>query len=318
MESPVNVRLRSISATLVVLCALLFLPEARTQALAAPDERGARTFVKQFVFGDVVIEASIRGSGETIVLIPGHGMSVDSFSALAGRLDKAGYRTVAINPRGIDGSSGPLEKLTLRDHAGDVAAVVEALGLRRVHVLGHAYGNRVARTLAIVRPDLVQTVMLLAAGGRVGPLPEVIKASEKLANRKLTDKEKLEAARVIFFASTSDPSPWVNLKMWEAASKAQLAAMRATPVESWWSGGNAPMLVVQGLEDKMAPPENGRALREEFGARVTLVELRDAGHALIIEQPEAIAKAICAFLKSKRNKPTATSGSSRRRSDALS
>lgn len=310
MESRVNVRLRrSISATLVVLCALLFLPEARAQAVAARDERRARTFVKKFVFGDVIIEASIRGSGETIVLIPGRGLSADSFTALARRLDKAGYRTVAINPRGVEGSRGPLENLTLKDYADDVAAVVEALGLRRVHVLGHAYGNRVARTLAVVRPDLAQTVILLAAGGRVGPLPEVMTASQKLVNGKLTEKEKLEATRVIFFASTSDPSPWVNLKMSEAGSKAQLAAMRATPVESWWSGGSAPMLVIQGLEDKIAPPENGRVLREEFGERVTLVELRDAGHALIIEQPEAIAKAIKAFLKSQRNKPAAAAAS---------
>ena len=311
MEAHVNVRLtRSISATLVVLCALLFVPEARAQGVAARDEQRAGTFVKKFVFGDVVTEASIRGSGETIVLIPGRGLSADSFSALAQRLDKAGYRTVAINPRGIEGSSGPLEKLTMKDYANDVAAVVEALGVRRVHVLGHAYGNRVARTMAIVRPDLVQTVILLAAGGRVGPLPEVMTASQKLANNP-TEKEKLEATRVIFFASTSDPSPWVNLKMWEAASKAQLAAMKATPTESWWSGGTAPMLVVQGLQDKMAPPENGRALRNEFGERVTLVELPDAGHALIIEQPEAIAKAIQTFLKSQRNKPAADAVSSR-------
>ncbi|MCA1568244.1 MAG: alpha/beta hydrolase [Acidobacteria bacterium] len=310
MESPVKVRLRrSISATLVVLCALLFLPEARTQALAARGERRNQTSVKKFVFGDVVIEAHIRGSGETIVLIPGQGFSADSFSALARRLDKAGYRTVAINPRGIEGSRGPLEKLTLKDYAGDVAAVVEALGLRRVHVLGHAYGNRVARTLASVRPDLVQTVILLAAGGRVGMLPEASKASERLVKGKLTEKEKLEAMRVIFFASNSDPSPWANLKEWKDASKAQLAAMKATPVETWWSGGSAPMLVVQGLEDKIAPPGNGHALREEFGERVTLVELRDAGHALIIEQPEAITKAISAFLKSQRNKPAAAAAS---------
>lgn len=306
MESLVNAgRRRFISASFIALFALLFMPAAPAQALASGGERRAASSVRKFVFGDVVIEATIRGSGETIMLIPGRGLSADSFSELARHLDKAGFRTVAVNPRGIEGSRGPLAGLTLKDYAADVAAVAEALGLRKVHVLGHAYGNRVARTLAIIRPDLVQSVILLAAGGRVGVLPEAIKALERLESPALTEKEKVEATRVIYFAPHSDPTAWVNLKPFVEASAAQLAAIQATPSASWWSGGSAPMLVVQGLDDKIAPPGNGRALLSEFGARVTLVELRDAGHALIIEKPEAIAKAIKGYLKSQHKKSAA-------------
>jgi len=306
MKSYFKARLtRSISITLLLFSGVFVLPRALPQVQAIRSERSDRPVVRKFVFGDVTVETVIRGSGETIVLIPGRGLSVDSFSELARLLGKAGYRTIAINPRGIEGSAGPLEKLTLKDYAGDVAAVVQALNIARVHVLGHAYGNRVARTLAVERPDLVQSVILLAAGGRVGAKPEAIKASEKLDSGNLTREEKIEATRVIYFASKSDPTPWVDLKAWTAASQAQLEALRATPSKTWWSGGTAPMLVVQGLEDKIAPPENGRALRDEFGKRVTLVELPNAGHALVIEQPKAIAKAIREFLKSQRNKAAA-------------
>lgn len=300
----------SISIALLLVSAMFFLPQALPQVQATRSERSDRPVVRKFIFGDVAVETIIRGSGETIVLIPGRGLSADSFAELARLLAKAGYRTIAINARGIEGSAGPLEKLTLKDYAGDVAAVVQALGIARVHVVGHAYGNRVARTLAVERPDLVQSVILLAAGGRVGATPDAIKASEKLESGNLTREEKIEATRVIYFAPKSDPTAWVDLKAWTAASQAQLAALRATPSKTWWSGGTAPMLVVQGLEDKIAPPENGRALRDEFGGRVTLVELPDAGHALIIEQPKAIAKAIREFLKSQRK--TAAAAASRR------
>ena len=293
------------SAIAFLLISALFLAPAlpRTEAFSP-----AGPVTMKFTFGDVVVETVIRGSGETIVLIPGRGLSADSFTELAKALDKAGYRTVAINPRGIEGSTGPLEKLTLKDYANDVASVIQALGLPRAHVLGHAYGNRVARTLAVENPALVQTVILLAAGGKVGPRPEAVKASEKLESADATRAEKIEATRVVYFGPRSDPMPWVDLKDWTAASQAQLEALRATPRTSWWSGGAAPMLVIQGLEDKIAPPENGRALRDEFGDRVTLVELPNAGHALVIEVPKAIAKAIHDFFKARRNTRTAAAG----------
>jgi pimeloyl-ACP methyl ester carboxylesterase len=290
--------------TCLLFGALLFLP-------ALPETRAIRRgepVTKKFTFGNVVIETVIRGSGETIVMIPGRGLSADSFTELARALDKAGYRTVAINPRGIEGSTGPLEKLTLKDYANDVAGVIQSLGLSRAHVLGHAYGNRVARMLAVERPGLVETVILLAAGGRVGPRPEAVKAAEKLEKPDATRAEKIEATRVVYFGPKSDPTPWVDLKDFSVASQAQGEALKATPRDLWWSGGSAPMLVIQGLEDKIAPPENGRALRDEYGDRVRLVELPNAGHALVIEEPKAIAKAIHEFLKSRRNTRAATAG----------
>jgi pimeloyl-ACP methyl ester carboxylesterase len=42
---------------------------------------------------------------------------------------------------------------------------------------------------------------------------------------------------------------------------------------------------------------NGRALRDRFGGRVTLVEIPQAGHALLFEQPDRIASEVAAFLK---------------------
>lgn len=307
MKSPYKVRFAAYSAIAVLLVSALFMPALpRTEALSP-----AGPVTKKFSFGNVVVEAMIRGSGETIILIPGRGLSADSFTELAKALDKAGYRTAAINPRGIEGSTGPLEKLTLKDYATDVAGVIKALGASRAHVLGHAYGNRVARTLAVESPALVETVILLAAGGKVGPTPEAVRASEKLESADATRAEKIEATRVVYFGSKSDPMPWVDLKDFTAASQAQLAALRATPRTSWWSGGAAPMLVIQGLEDKIAPPENGRALRDEFSDRVTLVELPNAGHALLIEEPKAIAKAIQDFLKTQRKRRTAATAGAR-------
>ena len=59
---------------------------------------------------------------------------------------------------------------------------------------------------------------------------------------------------------------------------------------------HCPLLVIQGLDDEAAPPGNGHALRDQLGARVRLVDLPDAGHFLLLEQPDAVARAVSEFL----------------------
>jgi pimeloyl-ACP methyl ester carboxylesterase len=112
----------------------------------------------------------------------------------------------------------------------------------------------------------------------------------------LPQAERLHAIKEAFFAPSSDPTVWRD-GWWPSGAVAQGAANRATPREDWWEAGSAPLLVIQGLDDRTAPPANGHALQETLGDRVQLVGLADAGHALLPEQPEAIAEAIIAFLR---------------------
>jgi pimeloyl-ACP methyl ester carboxylesterase len=55
-------------------------------------------------------------------------------------------------------------------------------------------------------------------------------------------------------------------------------------------------MVIQGLDDAIAPVENGRRYKSESAPQAQLVEIKNAGHALLPEQPEAIAEAVLQFL----------------------
>ncbi|MEM8621658.1 MAG: alpha/beta hydrolase, partial [Actinomycetota bacterium] len=57
-----------------------------------------------------------------------------------------------------------------------------------------------------------------------------------------------------------------------------------------------PRLVVQGLDDRIAPPENGYRLRERWPDRVEVVDVPDAGHAILNEQPAAVSAAIINYI----------------------
>ena len=80
--------------------------------------------------------------------------------------------------------------------------------------------------------------------------------------------------------------------------KMQRAANSATSVDNWWNaGGNVPILVIQGLQDRAAPSENARLLKAEAPDRVELIELDGAGHALLPEKPAKISVAVTRFLR---------------------
>ena len=246
--------------------------------------------------GDAQIDVRSFGAGALLVLLPGLGRSSSDLDRFAGRLVEAGYRVVLPEPRGMGASTGSLEHLTLHDLARDVAAVIEAVGGAPAVVIGHAFGNRIARCLAADYPGLVRLVVLLSSSGKVQPQADIAEAI-RLAQAVDTPLDvRAKAARDAWFAPGSDIAPWLD--GWsQPVMRGYLAAADATPVADWWTAGQAKMLIVQGLCDVSAPVGNGRLLRDECGNRATLIELADVGHALPVENPDLVAATLIHHLR---------------------
>ena len=260
-----------------------------------PPGEGLSLQPREVAAGAARLSVAVRGAGRPVLAVPSQGRSVADFDDLADRLVAAGFKVILAEPRGVGPSRGPADGVTMHDLAADAAAVIEACGDGPADVIGHAFGNRVARMLASDRPDLVRRVVLLAAGG-MAPVPDdVMRAFELCFQVERGDAERLPAIATVFFAAGNDPSVWLG-GWWPEARVLQTAANAATPVADWWDAGSAPLLVVQGLADRMAPPANGRMLKDSLGERVTLVELENASHALLPERPDAIARAVIGFL----------------------
>jgi pimeloyl-ACP methyl ester carboxylesterase len=289
---------------LLAVAALLLAIAA--YALLAPSGEDARLAIgvsKLAERAGARIEYRDRGRGEVVVLLASLARPASDFNELVAALNGAGFRTVALQARGIGWSTGAelLGGRTLHDLAADIAVVLKHAGLdavERVHVVGHAFGNRVARTFAMDYPRRVQTLTLVAAGGRA-PIAFRIRGALLIASAGfLPDGWREGSVRRAFFADGNEiPDYW--LAGWSfPAALAQIRANAATPSEAFWRGGDAPMLVLQGQADPVAPPEAaGLALAAEFPERVTLVEIRGASHALLPERPAQIHEAVIAFLR---------------------
>ncbi|WP_420224211.1 alpha/beta fold hydrolase [Pigmentiphaga litoralis] len=254
----------------------------------------------------IAIECWTRGSGPLVVLLPSLGRGARDMDELAAPLSAAGFRTVCPEPRGNAGSTGPLEDKTLHDWAQDIAAVIEHEDCGPAFLIGHAHGNWIARTVASDRPDLVRGLMLLAgSAGKVprgmtaAPIPPDIRASiEGSGNMDLPDAQRLAHLQRVFFAPGNDARAWLKGFNTRLMTQQTLAQKR-TPVDEFFAGGHAPILNMQAEYDVVAPPSYANVLRDELGDRVTNLTIRNAAHALIPEQPEAVLHGILDYLDTR-------------------
>jgi pimeloyl-ACP methyl ester carboxylesterase len=126
--------------------------------------------------------------------------------------------------------------------------------------------------------------------------PDIRDALIRIFDEKLPREQHLAAVAKVFFARGHDPAVW-DRGWYPGVVESQRSALQATPVDSWWGAGVAPLLVLQAEQDAAAPNENAAALVDAYGKRVTVVEVANAGHALLPEQPDFIARSILDWLK---------------------
>ncbi|GAA1942653.1 alpha/beta hydrolase [Amycolatopsis minnesotensis] len=103
------------------------------------------------------------GSGPTVVLLHGFGEFWWAWHHQLTALADAGFHVVAPDLRGYGDSDKPPRGYDAWTLAGDVAGLVRALGQRRAHLVGHAWGGMLAWTVAAMHPRVVSSVSALGA-----------------------------------------------------------------------------------------------------------------------------------------------------------
>lgn len=265
---------------------------------AAAEPQRTRSVV---AYDDVRLDVIAEGRGPLVVLLPGRGRNSQDFDALAAGIATAGFRVLRPQPRGAGASTGPMKGLTLHDFARDMAEVIKHEGGGPAVMVGHAFGNWVARMTAVDDPALVRGVVIVAAAAKAYPdgfagAKELSEAVRLAGDPKLPDEERLKYLRMAFFAPGHDAGVW--LKGWyPEVDEAEAAAGRATKQSEWWSGGNVPLLDVQAANDPFKPASMSNEMRDEFGERVTIAVIANASHALIPEQPAVVVDVIVGWIR---------------------
>src|SRR6476646_2053319 len=164
-------------------------------------------------YDNVQIEVVVEGEGPAVVLLPSLARDSDDYDEVAEGLTAAGFRVLRPKPRGIGRSTGPMTNISLHDFARDIAQAVEKLGNGRAVIVGHAYGNWVARMTATDHPRLVRGVVIAAAAAKQYD-PKLTAAINVAGDPSKPEPDRIKALQFAFFAPGNDPK--VLLDGWHA------------------------------------------------------------------------------------------------------
>lgn len=115
---------------------------------------------------DVGLSMRVTGEGPTVLMLHGWPDTSALWDEVTPGLVAAGYRVGAPDLRGCGLSTKPTdaERYAMRHLIGDVAALIEALGVDRVSLVGHDWGANLAWAVAAYRPELVERLVVLSVG----------------------------------------------------------------------------------------------------------------------------------------------------------
>jgi pimeloyl-ACP methyl ester carboxylesterase len=284
-----------------IIIARIIIATAAIWLVSSPAMAQAQRTRGIVAYDDVRLDVIAEGSGPLVILLPSRGRGSEDFDAVAAGIAAAGFRVLRPQPRGAGGSTGPMKGLTLHDFARDMAEVIRHEGGGPAVMVGHAFGNWVARMTAVDDPQLVRGVVIVAAAAKAYPngfagARELSEAVRLAGDGKLPDEERLKYLHMAFFAPGHDASGW--LKGWyPEVDEAESAAGRATRQSEWWAGGTVPLLDVQAANDPFKPASMSNEIKEDFGERATIAVIANASHALIPEQPAAVVDAIVGWMR---------------------
>jgi pimeloyl-ACP methyl ester carboxylesterase len=251
----------------------------------------------RFVQGnDVTLEVYVNGAGPALVALPSYGRDGgEDFDYFADMVGAAGFTVLRPQPRGTAGSKGNMEGVSLHDLAADIAWVIRELGDSRAIVLGHAFGNGVARMLAVDHPTLVRGVILAASQCTSVP-PDIGKTPHQACDLQAPTEARLAALRKGFFAPGHDPSIWLE-GWYPDTMRMEVGSAASVKASEYWGAGSAPVLEIIPEADPFKPPAYWRELRHQLGDRVTTKLVAGASHALFPEQPRAVAEVVLGWCR---------------------
>jgi esterase len=241
------------------------------------------------------------GSGLTMLALHGSFGRGLIFAPLAERLTTQ-VRLIALDQRGhgLSDHGGPF---TREEFIADAAAVIDALGIGPVAVLGHSLGGITAYQLAVRFPTLVRALVIEDVGA-VMREPEIehpvldVRGWPTRAPSRAALAQAIQARGVPdagYFLQSAVP----NGDGWRLLfDPEEMMDVQQHGLGNWWPdwlGSSCPALLLRGGRSTLLPSELAADMAHRR-PNTTLVELPAAGHWIHDDDPDGCADAILDFL----------------------
>jgi pimeloyl-ACP methyl ester carboxylesterase/tetratricopeptide (TPR) repeat protein len=240
-------------------------------------------------------------SGIPVVLVHGYADSWRSYERVLPHLPQS-LHVFAITQRGHGSSGKPADGYTPSDFAGDIAAFLDAVGIKSAIVVGHSMGATAAQRFAIDYPWRTRGLMLegafLPQAGNEGIRDfwnTVSKLIDPVDPAMVRDFQRSTMARPVpveFFETVVGESLKVPARVWKSALEPHLTIDFTAQL----SEIDVPTLLVWGDRDAYTGRDEQDGIKGAIsGSR--LVTYVGVGHCPHWEEPERFAAQVVEFVK---------------------
>jgi pimeloyl-ACP methyl ester carboxylesterase len=273
---------------------------------------------------DIDIAYKMFGKGYPILLFNGasDGMNAWDPSFLTGL--SSNHTVIVFDSRGIGNTTTDSKPYTIRLLANDTAGLMDALKIHRADVFGYSLGGETAQQFTISYPEKVNRLILVATtcGGKDGipKPPEFKKLQSEIVNKSLNNVS-ISQEEMKSLVSASLGSGWIRLhpesvdiptnittfQQMKPSLSPDAMKNQAKVGFAWeatnWNGAcdelaklAKPTLVITGTDDNNYMPHANALVITGKIPGAWLVQIKDAGHAVMDQYPDEIGKISNTFL----------------------
>ena len=222
------------------------------------------------------------GAGDLIIFLGGMPWGL---TRLHHALATAG-RVIAFELPGLGASPVNVRSQSIKELADTMARATAMVEPGGHTLIGESFGANVALWQAIRSPAHVEALVLIA--------PTAIQPSEGSMSAARGEMASLLLAHPEN-AQNLPGLDGVALTKEQDLSRRLMDEAHGSEVENSLSDVQCPTLVVFGLEDRMTAREAASVYREKI-PNCNLSFVYDAGHAIVVDRPEALTSAVCDFV----------------------
>ena len=278
---------------------------------------------KKVQVGDIETAYKMLGKGDPILLYNGASDGMDAWDPSFPKSLSSNHTVIAFDSRGLGNTTMGSKPYSMQQLANDAAGLLDALKIPKADVMGYSLGSFIAQKFTIMYPDKVNSLVLVGSscGGKdhTPKPPEFIKLQSEIVNKSLNnvstsqeDMKELVAASLgegwIKLHPESIENIPTDLQQVKPGLSPEAMNNQMNVGKHWednpnWSGAcdelaklAKPTLVITGTDDNMyAPHVNSLKIVEKIPG-AWLVQIKDAGHAVMDQYPAEIGKIVNTFL----------------------
>ena len=205
-------------------------------------------------------------------------------------------RAVALDLPG-HGRSRPPGRDSMNAYRDVVLGLLDALGFDRAVIVGHSLGGGIAQTLALSHPDRVAGLGLVGTGARLRVLPQILDGIVSPRDFEQTAEFVVDNSYAPGLDATRRERALAEFRECPAqVTHDDFAACDVFDIMPRVAEIHAPTVVVCGRQDRMTPVKYSEYLASKI-ANARLVVVEGAGHSVMIEQPDAVNRALVEFMR---------------------